>query len=78
MRESQAGLHRATKSDGLAEIRKKGRKQRFSAPNFRQCRVYYTLREIGYPSRTSFKRLLAVYSASQILSKLRARKLAAA
>ncbi|HEU0176182.1 MAG TPA: hypothetical protein VFV58_18110 [Blastocatellia bacterium] len=32
--------------------------------------LYYTLREIGYPSRTVFKRLLAVYSASQILIRL--------
>jgi len=32
--------------------------------------LYYTLREIGYPSRTVFKRLLAVYSASQILTQL--------
>ncbi|MEP7340408.1 MAG: hypothetical protein ABI977_21940 [Acidobacteriota bacterium] len=29
--------------------------------------LYYTLREIGYSSRPIFKRLLAVYSASQIL-----------
>jgi len=32
--------------------------------------LYYTLREIGYPSRTVFKRLLAVYNASQILVRL--------
>ncbi|MGE0130464.1 MAG: hypothetical protein AB7U82_20500 [Blastocatellales bacterium] len=32
--------------------------------------LYYTLREIGYGSRTVFKRLLAIYSASQILTRI--------
>lgn len=33
--------------------------------------LYYTLREIGYPSRTPFKRLLALYQASCIIERLR-------
>jgi hypothetical protein len=32
--------------------------------------LYHTVRAIGYPSLSLFKRLLAVYSASSILSKL--------
>lgn len=32
--------------------------------------LYYTLKEIGYESRTVFKRLLAVYCASKIISQV--------